>query len=289
MIECLEALIALSEQGTMQRVAKNLFITQSAVSKRIAQLEEHYREKLIKRAGRKVVLTQKGHQITEKSRALVADYHQLLNPKITSNELSGIISLDISMSALMSFGASVLAKIKKKNPKVEFQVSIYHSAIAIERIRSSSTSLAIVLGSGRMAPDLIFLPLRNEQFVIIPSGLKPFNFKNKGELPIIALEAPAQDWMIIEEQVRSNKKNWGTSFNITKSLQSFSAIALFAKAGLGHGLVPHGVAISLGIRDSQLVKIPKPGISIALSLIAQQNTMTQNIYEQFYRELLEEL
>ena len=68
MLENLETLINLSKWGTMTRTSVEMRVTQSAVSKRIAQLESYYGQDLIEKKGRKVALTLAGALLVEKVR-----------------------------------------------------------------------------------------------------------------------------------------------------------------------------------------------------------------------------
>ena len=63
MIENLGTLVSLSKEGTMMEASTALKISQSAVSKRIANLERYYDRKLIERHGRRVVLTSHGTRL----------------------------------------------------------------------------------------------------------------------------------------------------------------------------------------------------------------------------------
>jgi len=68
MIDNLQALIALSETGTVTKAAGKLHLSQSAVTKRIQNLELDVGYELIERSGRNVVLTSQG-ETASKSKA----------------------------------------------------------------------------------------------------------------------------------------------------------------------------------------------------------------------------
>ena len=57
LLEGLETLCLLASEGTMAKVASRLYINQSAVSKRIAQLEQRLGKKLVEPDGRQIRLT----------------------------------------------------------------------------------------------------------------------------------------------------------------------------------------------------------------------------------------
>ncbi|WP_244864039.1 helix-turn-helix domain-containing protein [Paraburkholderia aspalathi] len=59
----LRALLELARSGTMAAAAEALFLTPSAISQQIAQLEDEVGVKLTERIGRRVKLTAAGHAL----------------------------------------------------------------------------------------------------------------------------------------------------------------------------------------------------------------------------------
>ena len=68
----LSAFIAIAETGSFSGAAERLFLTQPAISKRIAGLEQQLKVRLFDRLGREVGLTEAG-------RALLPRAYQILN------------------------------------------------------------------------------------------------------------------------------------------------------------------------------------------------------------------
>ncbi len=66
LLEGLETLGLLASEGTMAKVASRLYISQSAVSKRIAQLELRLGKKLIEPEGRQIRLTPQAQELLER-------------------------------------------------------------------------------------------------------------------------------------------------------------------------------------------------------------------------------
>jgi len=71
-ISSLQAFLAVAETGSFSRAADRLFITQPAVSKRIAALEDELHTKLFDRIGRRVALTEAGQALLPRARRLLA-------------------------------------------------------------------------------------------------------------------------------------------------------------------------------------------------------------------------
>src|SRR5687768_9438473 len=86
MLERLEALQALAENGTMGRAAASLRVTQSAVSKRVAALEAELSIKLVERHGRYLRLTDEARRILADARPLLANLRDVLRPRAALRE-----------------------------------------------------------------------------------------------------------------------------------------------------------------------------------------------------------
>ncbi|HOY23338.1 MAG TPA: LysR family transcriptional regulator, partial [Cellvibrio sp.] len=63
----LQAFVAIAESGSFSGAGERLHLTQPAISKRIALLEEQINAKLFDRVGRQVVLTQAGNLLLNKA------------------------------------------------------------------------------------------------------------------------------------------------------------------------------------------------------------------------------
>ena len=66
-IQHLQAFVAIAENGSFSAAAERLHLTQPAISKRIALLEEQLKAPLFDRIGRQVALTQAGQLLLSKA------------------------------------------------------------------------------------------------------------------------------------------------------------------------------------------------------------------------------
>lgn len=284
MIDNFEALAALADHGTMARAAYAIHITQSAVSKRIANLESIIGKKLIEPRGRRVELTPTALRLLERSRPLLAELKELCFEEHA--EATGRIMIDVSVSVLISWGAEALADVRDRCPELDLVVNSYHASVSCERVRSGESMVALVQGESSIAPDLIALPVMAQTMVLIPSGLNRFAFPKGGAvLPILAMETKAEAWHYMNRDFKANQASWGFVVKPERYLQSFSAIAQMARAGFGHGVVPRGVARTLGIPDRKAIKFPHPGVKVPVSLIGRRSTLSRPVVQKFYKAL----
>jgi len=275
MIENLETLVALSKSGTMMETATVLKISQSAVSKRIAALERYYDRALIERHGRRVVLTHHGTRLVEKVTPLISELRSVF---LEDNALrKGKIIMGVSEAILASWGPRLFAKVRRRMPEVEFTFHAQRSPIVLDRIRSGEYMVGICTGSPDADTDLQSEVIRLEPMVILPSGLEPLDYRIGDELDVITIESRSGAWRSIEEDMRR--------LNLVRrvSLESFFSVAQMALAGFGHGLVPEGVARTLGVKTRDLIPLNESGLNRPVRFVARKSMFSQPLVQNFYR------
>lgn len=106
--EYLRTLIESVETGSFSKAAENLFITQSAVSRRIKFLEDQYGYPLIDRSGPVMIATEAGQVVIKKAEKILQIENELLN------DLRGISpKTGINFCCTPSFGITFLPEIMK--------------------------------------------------------------------------------------------------------------------------------------------------------------------------------
>jgi len=275
MIENLETLVALSKTGTMMETATVLKISQSAVSKRIAVLERYYDRSLIERHGRRVVLTYHGTRLVEKVTPLISELRSVF---LEDNALrKGKIIMGVSEAILASWGPRLFAKVQREMPEVEYTFHAQRSPIVLDRIRSGEYMVGICTGSPDADTDLQSEVIRLEPMVILPSGLRPLDYRIGDELDVITIESRSGAWRSIEDDMRRLK------LVRRVSLESFFSVAQMALAGFGHGLVPEGVAKTLGVKPRQLIPLNESGLNRPVRFVARKSMFSQPLVQNFYQ------
>jgi len=278
-IENLETLVVLSKTGTMMETATVLKISQSAVSKRIHALERYYDRELIERHGRRVVLTHHGTRLVERVMPLISELRGVF---LEDNALrKGKIIMGVSEAILASWGPRLFARVQEQLPEVEFTFHAQRSPVVLDRIRSGEYMIGICTGSPDADTDLLSEVIRLEPMVIIPSGLKPIRYRVGAVLDVITIESRSGAWQSIEDDMRR--------LNLRRkvSLESFFSVAQMALAGFGHGLVPEGVARTLGVADEAFIPLHKAGLNRPVRFVARKSMFAQPLVQSFYRSVSE--
>jgi DNA-binding transcriptional LysR family regulator len=274
MIENLETLVTLSRTGTMMETSTVLKISQSAVSKRIAALERHYDRQLIERHGRRVVLTHHGTRLVERVTPIISELRSVF---LEDNALQrGKIIMGVSEAILASWGPMLFAEIRDEVPGVEFTFHAQRSPVVLDRIRSGEYMVGICTGSADAETDLQSEVLRLEPMVIIPSALQPLDYTVGEPLDVITIETRSGAWRSIEDDMkRLNLKRM-------TSLESFFSVAQMALAGFGHGLVPLGVARTLGVPGDRLIRLGESGLNRPVRFVARKSMFSRPLIQHFF-------
>ncbi len=279
----LEALLAVEHYGTISRAAVWLGLTQSAVSKRIQTLEQVLGRKLIEPTGRTVSITPFGVRLIERSKPLFLELKEALAEEVS--EQSGELIIAISGALMLSWGESVLKRVRQDNPGIILTFNSHRSPIATARVRSGDCMIAVVHGESELTPDLMAKHICDDTFVVVPADLKPFTFPRSGKLELLTIESHSETWSALERKLRLGSVKWGVEFYVRNTMENFMSVAQLARSGFCHGIVPLSVALALGIPRNKLVPFPGQGLSIPVSIVGRGTTLDRSIVKFFYESL----
>lgn len=277
MIESLETLIVLSRQGTMMATATELKISQSAVSKRIAALEHHYGKQLVERDGRRVALTSSGTRLVERTAPLVAELRGVF---LEDQALaSGQIILGVSEAILGSWGPRLFALVREDLPQIELNFHAQRSPIVLDRLRSGEYMVGLCTGTSDSDADLVSEIVRLEPMVLIPAGKEALDWQPGEPIEVLTIESRSGAWASIEDDLRRLR------IHRKQSLESFFSTAQMAIAGFGHGLVPHGVARTLGVPAERMIHLGAAGLNRPVRFVARKSMYSRPLVQSFYTAL----
>ncbi len=280
MIENMETLLVLSRTGTMMEASTELRISQSAVSKRIAALENYYDKHLIQKKGRRVELTQHGKRLVHKISPILSELRDMFIEEGTG---SGELVIGVSDAILSSWGPEVFHRTKDEMPDVSFVFHTHRTPVVLDRIRSGEFMVGVCTGSDSLDTDLQSEVLTQESMVIIPSACEQITFPKRGELQVITIEDYSGAWRSFRDEV--------TKLRIRRvvSLESFFSVAQMAIAGFGHGMVPIGVARTLKVPESCLINLGNKGLRRPVRFVARKSTYSIPLVANFYQSLRRQL
>ncbi|MBV1879890.1 MAG: LysR family transcriptional regulator [Pseudomonadales bacterium] len=281
MIENLETLLVFSRAGTMLETSTRLRISQSAVSKRIAVLENYYGKALIQKKGRRVELTQHGQKLVDKVSPILTELRDLFVDEESISK--GELVIGVSEAILSSWGPKVFVQVQQEMQDVNFVFHAHRTPVVLDRVRSGDFIAGICTGLDSLDTDLLSKMLFHEPMVIVPSGLIPLKWNKSDDLQVISIEDNSGAWRSFKDEARR------LNIHRAVSLGSFFGVAQMAIAGFGHGLVPIGVAVTLNVPAHLLINLSAEGLSRPVRFVARKSTHSLPIVKTFYQSIDDKL
>lgn len=280
MFSQLEALLALVHHGTMSAAALSLRISQSAISKRIGQLEQQLGKVLVRRQGRRAVLTAEGEALVAEVAPLMADLKTVLSQRQSGAREQ--IAIAVSEAILSSWGAPLLVQLRDALPQADLIVHTHRSPTIVDRVLAGTYPFGLCAGelpnhTGLMVEKLIDEPL----MLVAKNGdraaLEAERASNKA-LPVICIEEKSHTWRGIEQGARALglEPKW--------PVESSLAATRLALSGWGHALAPRGIARLLA-DDSACIDLGKAGLSRPAYLICRKQVYHQSSGQQLRQAL----
>ena len=153
----LNAFIAIAETGSFSLAGERLHLTQPAISKRIAGLEQQLKVRLFDRLGREINLTEAG-------RALLPRAYQILgvldDTRRALSNLSGEISGRLTLATSHHIGLHrlppLLRAFTRAHPQVALDIQFLDSEVAYEEVLHGRAELAHRIHRGHERPRQVF-------------------------------------------------------------------------------------------------------------------------------------
>ena len=141
--------------GSLSKAAAVLDMPQSMVSRHIAQLEQQCGERLFRRTGRGVVLTEVGEQLLPRISELAAGAERLADDiRSVRGQPVGEVMVGLLPSAVGRLAGPLFAAVRAQMPGVRLHLSEGASAQLDEHLREGRLDMAVVLREdGDLAND----------------------------------------------------------------------------------------------------------------------------------------
>ena len=170
-VRSLQLVLAIAEYGTLTQAARQLHLTQSALSHQLLHLEGRLRLPLFHRMGRRMVATQAGERLVEVARRVVPELvrtEEAMKGEATGK--SAVIRLSTECYTCYHWLPSVLLAYRARYPGVEVQIVPEATRRPIEALLESRLDLAIIHSEARN-PKLRYFPLFvDEMVLVVPPG-----------------------------------------------------------------------------------------------------------------------
>ncbi|MDH5229997.1 MAG: LysR family transcriptional regulator [Gammaproteobacteria bacterium] len=240
-IASLHAFLAVAETGSFSTAAERLFLTQPAVSKRVASLEQQLQQRLFDRLGHQIMLTEAGRtllpyainitQTLKDSQQAIADL---------SDSVSGRLNMATSHHIGLHRLPSILKQFNTDYPAVDLDIQFLSSELAFEQVANGRLDLAVTTLPSHYSDQLNVTHLWTDDLEIICSvnhplaQQKPFCLEALASYPAIL---PTQDTFTRQLINQAIEPIIGV---INVSLQSnyLETVKMLVSVGLGWSVLP---------------------------------------------------
>lgn len=155
-VASLRAFVAVAEHGSFSRAGDSLFLSQSAVSKRVSALEEDIAARLLDRIGRSVHLTEAGEVFLPRARRVLAELDTARQAVV---DLGGVVGGRLRIATSHHIGLHrlppVLRAYAARYPDVQLDLQFLDSEAACSAVERGDLELAVVTLPRRDEPGLV--------------------------------------------------------------------------------------------------------------------------------------
>lgn len=258
----LTAFVAVAETGGFSAAAEQLHLTQPAVSKRIAQLEQSLQVRLFDRLGRQVVLTEAGRVLLPRARQILAEAEAARRALEELDQgIGGRLRLATSHHVGLHRLPALLRRFTAAHPQVALDIRFVDSEQAYAQVLQGEVELAVTTLGPTEAP-LRATPVWDDplHFVVAPDH--PLARQSKVGLadiaahPAVLPDAGTFTHRIIAEAFARH----GLPLRLRLTTNYLETIKMMVSVGLAWSALPQTMV------DAQVRVLAVPGVQLRRQL-----------------------
>tara|TARA_R100000900_G_scaffold15508_2_gene13699 strand:- start:13901 stop:14767 length:867 start_codon:yes stop_codon:yes gene_type:complete len=252
-----------AEQGSFSLAAERLHLTQPAVSKRIALLEQQLQCSLFDRIGRHVSLTEAGSALLPHARRIVQQLDQATQ---AVRDLSGGVAGELRLATSHHIGLHrlppVLSRFSRHYPEVQIDIDFLDSEHAYELIQQGKVELAVVTLAPGGDGSVIARPVWHDPLCFMAAPDHPLT-----SAPQLTLAALADFPAVLPglgtytgQIVKGLFRQHHLALQVSMATNYLETLRMMASVGLGWTVLPASML------DDSLRSLEVEGVAMARSL-----------------------
>jgi len=270
-----QAFIAVAEHGSFHRAAQSLHITQTALSRRIQNLEAFLGIRLVERTTRSVSLTSIGHSFLPQARRSLTDLAMaLVEIRETGKSLRG----DVTIACVPTVGVHYLPRIVQqyaaRHPDNRIRILDHASSDVVAAVLRREAEFGISM-QGSHERGLTSIPLLKDRFVLVCrddhalSGRTRLSWRQLEPHALILAGAESGNRPLLDLTLEKQEITLRSFYEVQRSSTAVGMVA----EGCGVAVVPE-LAVQKGAYPRiRVIPLVDPVISRKLVLLSR--TMAQ--------------
>jgi len=232
----LEIFIAVAETAQVTKASKKLFVTQSAVSMALAELENQLGGSLFDRHGRSLLLNERGRYLLPLSKEILC---QVGNVENIMSEKNDTLSGQINVVASTTIGDYILPYLigafKRMHPQVHINMLVHHTRYAESLVLDGKVEVGFVEGHVNN-PDTVKRLWFEDELVVVAGPTDPLAHKSLFD---VKNDFTNTRWIMREEGsgtvaiFREKMKDYLDQINVIMEMGHPEAIKKAVESGVG--------------------------------------------------------
>jgi DNA-binding transcriptional LysR family regulator len=249
------------ELGSFTRAGELLNLSQPAVTRQVAALEQEIGAALIERSGRRIAVTPAGQVVYGHARRIASLVERT---KVDVLSLSHPERGQVSIAAVTTVGLFtlplLLADMRQRYPRVRFQVWSGRTDGVLDRLLDGNADVGL-LSAPIAHPRLECIPLFDDPVVLVASPAiagrlpDPLPLERLADLDMILYQSPSRFRTLVDASLDQA----GAYTRVAMEFDSHEAVRAAALAGYGVGVVPLE-AVQSEIAAGTLVRLRVPAL-----------------------------
>jgi DNA-binding transcriptional LysR family regulator len=265
MIDIAELLtfIKVAETSSFSEAGTQLFVTQPAVSKRVAALESSLGVRLFDRIGRQVQLTEAGIRLLPKARKMAEDLQDIKRSMtLQMLDVSGELRISTSHHVGLHRLPKSLKQFQEEFPSAQLEIEFAQSEEAYQDVLKGRAELGIITLSNKENPLIESLPIWSDPLTCVVSKDHPLALSKNLSLIELAQHAcvlPNKNTFTrqIAEQAFGKQ---GLKPQVRMNTNNLETLAMLVNIGWGWSLLPSTLV------DEKLVVLNLPDLNVERKL-----------------------
>ena len=239
--QALAAFIAVAESASFSRAGEALHLSQPAISKRIAALEDQLHSPLFDRVGRKIGLTDAGRALLPYAKRAMQDIEDGRRAlSHLSDKVSGRLSIGTSHHIGLHRLPPVLRAFARKFPDVDLDIHFMDSEVACQEVLAGKLELGIVTLPSQPLPHLEMRVIWPDPMAVVVSPLHPLARKKSVKLAELATHPAVlpDEATYTHRIIRAELQKHGMAPRVRLATNYLETLKMLAGIGLGWSVLP---------------------------------------------------
>lgn len=281
---------AVARHMSYTRAAKELYLTQPAISMQIKQLEENVGLPLFEQVGKRIYLTEAGRELHHYSRHIT---QQLAEAEAVLSGLKGVTRgrLNISVvSTAKHFAPYLLAIFSKRFEGATVSLNVTNRETLLRQLAANERDM-VIMGIPPKQDDFVAEPFMENPLVVVAPYNHPLSGKH--DIPLARLQ---QETFLMREQGSGTRiamerhfAEQGINLVSRMEMNSNEAIKQAVQAGLGLGIVSrHTINLEVEVKRLAILDVASFPIIRHWYLVHQRDKRLSPIAQAFKDFILNE-